>query len=61
MLDKGKTEQQLRWFEELGIDIYAKTYQECVDELIEIAILHKETEDERFVSELLFKLRYPTN
>jgi hypothetical protein len=61
MLDKGKTEQQLRWFEELGIDIYKNTYQQCVDELIEIAILHKETEDERFVSELLFKLRYPTN
>jgi len=47
MLDKGKTEQQLRWFEELGIDIYKNTYQQCVDELIEIAILHKETEDEQ--------------
>lgn len=59
-----KQKEQLRQFEELGLDTYRKTYFECVDILIEkylgVCDALEYDEEERFRKELL-RLKKPTN
>lgn len=42
MLDVNKTTKHLKEFKKFGIDIDNKTYQECVDEAIELMHLYSE-------------------
>lgn len=61
---EAKQKEQLRQFEELGLNTYSQTYYECVDELISkylgVCDALEYDEEERWRKELI-RIKKPTN